>query len=113
MSLQGRNEQFDLHASRSPRSAFRSDAGLSPQLPDENDQGDRSEHGKLPRLARQGSAVVLAGIPVFAALFLMGTTAASQAPDAKPIYLDATQPVEARVDDLMKRMTLKEKIGQL
>jgi beta-glucosidase len=30
-----------------------------------------------------------------------------------PLYLDAAQPVEARVDDLLGRMTLAEKIGQL
>ena len=30
-----------------------------------------------------------------------------------PTYLDPKQPIEARVDDLMSRMTLKEKIGQL
>ena len=30
-----------------------------------------------------------------------------------PIYLDAAQPIERRVDDLMARMTLKEKVGQL
>jgi beta-glucosidase len=30
-----------------------------------------------------------------------------------PIYLDAKQPISARVDDLMRRMTLKEKVGQL
>ncbi|HEV2400037.1 MAG TPA: glycoside hydrolase family 3 C-terminal domain-containing protein [Candidatus Sulfotelmatobacter sp.] len=30
-----------------------------------------------------------------------------------PTYLDPKQPIEARVDDLMSRMTLKEKVGQL
>lgn len=30
-----------------------------------------------------------------------------------PIYLDADQPVSARVDDLVERMTLEEKIGQM
>ena len=30
-----------------------------------------------------------------------------------PIYLDPKRPVEERIDDLMSRMTLKEKIGQL
>jgi beta-glucosidase len=30
-----------------------------------------------------------------------------------PVYLDAKQPISARVDDLMRRMTLREKIGQL
>lgn len=39
--------------------------------------------------------------------------ALAQAAAATPIYLDSSQPVDARVDDLLKRMTLKEKIGQL
>jgi len=30
-----------------------------------------------------------------------------------PIYLDAQQPVERRVEDLLSRMTLEEKVGQL
>jgi beta-glucosidase len=30
-----------------------------------------------------------------------------------PIYLDPRQPVEVRIDDLLSRMTLKEKVGQL
>ena len=30
-----------------------------------------------------------------------------------PIYLDPEQPIERRLDDLMARMTLKEKVGQL
>src|ERR1035438_10677247 len=30
-----------------------------------------------------------------------------------PIYLDPKRPVEERIDDLIGRMTLKEKIGQL
>jgi beta-glucosidase len=30
-----------------------------------------------------------------------------------PIYKDPTQPVEARVDDLLSRMTVEEKIGQM
>ena len=48
-----------------------------------------------------------------------GTTLASvsmilaQASGGAPIYLDPKRPVEERVDDLMSRMTLKEKVGQL
>ena len=48
-----------------------------------------------------------------------GTTLASvsvilaQAGGQTPIYLDPKRPVEERVDDLMSRMTLKEKVGQL
>src|SRR6266581_3253282 len=30
-----------------------------------------------------------------------------------PLYLDPKQPIEVRIDDLMSRMTLKEKVGQL
>jgi beta-glucosidase len=37
----------------------------------------------------------------------------AQTSRALPVYLDPTQPVERRVADLMSRMTLKEKVGQL
>jgi beta-glucosidase len=37
----------------------------------------------------------------------------AQATRPAPIYLDPKRPVEDRVDDLMSRMTLKEKVGQL
>ncbi len=37
----------------------------------------------------------------------------AQAGGEAPIYLDPKRPVEERIDDLMSRMTLKEKIGQL
>ncbi|MGO8720847.1 MAG: glycoside hydrolase family 3 C-terminal domain-containing protein [Acidobacteriaceae bacterium] len=40
-------------------------------------------------------------------------TMAAQPSASTPIYLDAKQPIRARVDDLMRRMTLKEKVGQL
>ena len=30
-----------------------------------------------------------------------------------PLYLDASQPVEKRVNDLMNRMTLQEKVAQM
>ena len=33
--------------------------------------------------------------------------------EISPIYLDRTQPIENRVQDLLARMTLKEKVGQL
>jgi len=48
-----------------------------------------------------------------------GTTLASisvilaQAGGPTPVYLNPKRPVEERIDDLMSRMTLKEKVGQL
>src|SRR5439155_1268162 len=37
----------------------------------------------------------------------------AQSSEASPIYLDPRQPIERRVDDLLGRMTLQEKVGQL
>ena len=39
--------------------------------------------------------------------------AIAQTEFSRPLYLDPHQLVDARVDDLIKRMTLKEKVGQL
>ncbi|SER90974.1 glycoside hydrolase family 3 N-terminal domain-containing protein [Sphingobium sp. YR768] len=39
--------------------------------------------------------------------------APATAASAKPVYKDATAPIEARVDDLLLRMTLDEKIAQI
>jgi len=47
-------------------------------------------------------------------LFLALVPAAfAQTTGEQPIYLDPNQPVERRINDLMSRMTLKEKVGQL
>ena len=55
----------------------------------------------------------LAGAFLLCVSLLNGIPATAQNAEAKPIYLDPSQPIEYRVDDLLKRMTLKEKIGQL
>jgi beta-glucosidase len=49
------------------------------------------------------AGMALAFIPVILA----------QAGGEAPIYLDPKRPVEERIDDLISRMTLKEKVGQL
>src|SRR6267378_3901314 len=47
-------------------------------------------------------------------LFLMGSGAVAQtARPALPPYLDPSQPIPVRVDDLISRMTLEEKASQL
>jgi beta-glucosidase len=48
-----------------------------------------------------------------ALLFFVPSALPAQTRAAKPVYLDPSQPVGRRVDDLMRRMTLKEKVGQL
>ena len=46
----------------------------------------------------------------FALLLVIPSTAQT---NAKPLYLDPSQPFDARVDDLIKRMTLEQKAQQL
>ena len=41
-----------------------------------------------------------------------GHSILSQGPE-KPLYLDSSQPVDKRIEDLLGRMTLKEKVGQM
>ena len=48
-----------------------------------------------------------------AALTLAASGPARAAAAAKPLYKDPTQPIEARIDDLLGRMTLEEKVGQM
>ena len=40
-------------------------------------------------------------------------SASAQVSQARPPYLDPTLPIERRVDDLLARMTLEEKVGQM
>jgi beta-glucosidase len=50
----------------------------------------------------------------FAAVLLAPPARSVAAPDAeRPLYLDTAQPVEKRVEDLIGRLTIEEKIGQL
>ncbi len=53
--------------------------------------------------------LALAGGTILASISML----LAQASGPTPAYLDPKRPVEERVDDLISRMTLKEKIGQL
>ena len=44
---------------------------------------------------------------------LLALPAAPALADAPALYRDASQPVEARIEDLLARMTLEEKVGQM
>jgi beta-glucosidase len=64
-----------------------------------------------PRFVHRSLAILLAcAAPV--ALASAAPSPAAPA-EAKPLYKDASAPIAARVDDLLKRMTLEEKVGQL
>ena len=63
-----------------------------------------------------GRSAILLGLLVVLLVFGLpaGTRLEAQSSSAAvPLYLDPKQPIDVRVDDLMSRMTLKEKIGQL
>ncbi len=62
--------------------------------------------GRRVRALRQERATLAGGL---VALVLAVDPAAAQGPP----YLDPTLPVERRIDDLLARMTLEEKVGQM
>src|SRR5438046_7802398 len=51
--------------------------------------------------------MILLGLALFAG------TASAQVSQARPPYSDPTLPIERRIDDLLARMTLEEKVGQM
>ncbi len=61
---------------------------------------------------RHGGVVVIIGLIV---LFLTLATSGAQTtqPSSTPLYLDPSQPIDVRVNDLVSRMTLEEKASQL
>jgi beta-glucosidase len=76
---------------------------------DERTGGQEGEFG--PRLTGREN---LWGLAVAAAALLASVSVVvAPAKGQTAIYLDPKRPVEERIDDLMSRMTLKEKVGQL
>lgn len=61
---------------------------------------------------RLAVSITLAGL-VAAAALIAAPVLARQDAAGEPLYRDASQPVEARVEDLLSRMTLDEKIAQM
>ncbi len=58
-------------------------------------------------------SIFLGGFYAFIQTDYFDTRPVADMPPASPLYLDTTQPIEARVTDLLSYMTLEEKIGQM
>ena len=65
------------------------------------------------RYAAMDLRMLAKGIPVACLLFGMMTPAGEAQPGGQPLYKQADAPIEKRIDDLLKRMTLEEKVRQL
>ena len=67
--------------------------------------------------ATEGNKLIqrVLGIPILLSVVVLPCwfMGMAQSIGSAPLYLDAKQPIEVRVDDLISRMTLKEKVGQL
>ncbi|MGB7547181.1 MAG: glycoside hydrolase family 3 C-terminal domain-containing protein [Terracidiphilus sp.] len=63
--------------------------------------------------AQKRAHVLRWAVAAVAVVALNGVAARAQGAGPGPLYLDPSQPIDVRVDDLIQRMTLKEKLGQL
>src|SRR4051794_12811267 len=70
--------------------------------------------GTLTTLGREFMTKVrAAAVAAIAALCALIASGATSQADEVPAYKDASLPVQQRVDDLIERMSLEEKIGQM
>lgn len=63
------------------------------------------------RMSRLYTGLASRCVQLTIVLLLLGTVVRGQ--PAAPLYLDPQAPIEARVNDLLARMTLQEKVGQM
>lgn len=76
----------------------------------------QSRRRKLPVWARRGVFAVFVTVLVGGSIYLVNFFVPVSLPPAPPeeaIYRDSSRPVEERVEDLLGRMTLAEKAGQM
>ncbi|HXH49100.1 MAG TPA: glycoside hydrolase family 3 N-terminal domain-containing protein, partial [Terriglobia bacterium] len=81
---------------------------LSPAFVGDAAGGKHHTAPRAPLSILTGVILLITGIVGTGGLWLYAQTSSGV-----PVYLDPKQPIERRVDDLMSRMTLKEKVGQL
>ena len=69
-------------------------------------------HDGSPRLREENMNAKRFFLALLVAQLLAGGAATAEEP-ATPLYRDASQPIDRRIDDLLGRMTLEEKVGQM
>jgi len=84
------------------------DATIRPRSLDEGEAGQKGNSNQVIRKKGLRRLAAAAGATL-AFISVVPAPAGGQT----PIYMDPKRPIEERVDDLMGRMTLKEKVGQL
>jgi beta-glucosidase len=108
----GRGIPKSVHAILSVAKGLGSSHGAT--CPGDTSASVGAAHCRSTRAARMGRLSLLRAFTVLLVFFVPRTAPlAAQTAAGVPIYLDPKQPIERRVDDLLRRMTLKEKVGQL
>jgi beta-glucosidase len=67
--------------------------------------------GRTPRAVYKGRGRLVPYVLLLASLALAAGAARTQTRAERPLYLDPGQPIDARVEDLLSRLTLEEKIA--
>ena len=84
----------------------------------DSDLGEKSSLEKLPvsercRKFRNSGCIALGFLTLITGFITPAFVSAQAVVDSKPLYRDANEPIEKRLDDLLSRMSLAEKIRQL